>query len=69
MIDLIKTKAATRHMPHSLCPLFLILGAVLLGERRWVLTIVVALIATGAVWWLVDRALGIFLRPLPFMFG
>ena len=46
--------------------LFLILGAVILGERNFLLLIPVALIATGFVWYLVQVVLGIFLRPLPF---
>ena len=44
---------------------FLILGSVILGERRWVLMIVVAAIATGGVWYLVSEVLGIFMAPLP----
>ena len=49
--------------------LFLILGSVILGERRWVVMVVVSAVATGVVWWLVDAVLGIFLRPLPYAFG
>ena len=49
--------------------LFLIIGAAILGERRWVVLIPVAAFATGIVWWLVDDVLGIFLRPLPYVFG
>ena len=48
---------------------FLILGSVILGERRWVTMIIVAAIATGAVWYLVQEVLGIFLRPLPTILG
>ena len=48
---------------------FLILGAVILGERRWTLLIAVALIATGVVWGLVSEVLGIYLRPLPGFIG
>lgn len=44
---------------------FLILGSVILGERRWLLMIVVAAIATGGVWYLVSEVLGIFMAPLP----
>ncbi|MCK0148480.1 tripartite tricarboxylate transporter TctB family protein [Marivita sp. S6314] len=46
---------------------FLILGSVILGERRWLLMIVVAAIATGGVWYLVSEVLGIFMAPLPAM--
>lgn len=48
---------------------FLIAGSLILGERRILMTIVVALIATGAIWYLVEGVLGIFLRPLPFFMG
>lgn len=48
---------------------FLIFGAAILGERRWLVMIVVAAVATGVVWWLVDPVLGIYLRPFPAMFG
>ncbi|MGA9251295.1 MAG: tripartite tricarboxylate transporter TctB family protein [Roseobacter sp.] len=48
---------------------FLILGSVILGERRIVLTVIIAAIATGVVWYLVQVVLGIFLRPLPLFMG
>jgi len=48
---------------------FLIGGSVILGERRWLVMIVVSAIATGLVWYLVQVVLGIFLRPLPFFMG
>ncbi|KPA23221.1 Tripartite tricarboxylate transporter TctB family protein [Shimia sp. SK013] len=48
---------------------FLIIGSVILGERKWHLMIPVALIATGSVWYLVQEVLGIFLRPLPYFLG
>lgn len=44
---------------------FLTLGAILLGERRFVVLLPVAALATGAVWYLVQEVLGIFLSPLP----
>jgi putative tricarboxylic transport membrane protein len=50
--------------------LFLFLGSFILGERRFVLMAVIAGIAAGCVWYLVDAVLGIFLSPLPgFMNG
>lgn len=49
--------------------LFLILGAVTLGERKLVVLIPVAALATFAVWYLVEGVLGIFLRPLPLFMG
>jgi putative tricarboxylic transport membrane protein len=48
---------------------FLIVGAVILGERKFHILIPVAAVATGIVWWLVEGVLGIFLRPLPFILG
>lgn len=49
--------------------LFLVTGAILLGERRFVVLIPVAVIAAGSVWYLVEGVLGIFLRPWPFFLG
>jgi putative tricarboxylic transport membrane protein len=48
---------------------FLILGSLILGERRIFLTIGIAAVATGLVWYLVQVVLGIFLRPLPIFIG
>lgn len=48
---------------------FLILGSVILGERKWHVMIPVALIATFIVWYLVQQVLGIYLRPLPTVMG
>ncbi|MDG1459704.1 MAG: tripartite tricarboxylate transporter TctB family protein [Pseudoprimorskyibacter sp.] len=48
---------------------FLIVGALILGERKWYILLPVAFIATGSVWYLVQQVLGIFLRPLPAIFG
>lgn len=48
---------------------FLTLGAAILGERKWQILLPVALIATGAVWYLVQEVLGIYMRPLPGIFG
>lgn len=44
---------------------FLFVGAFVLGERKWVLMISVAVIATMIVWYLVQEVLGIYMRPLP----
>ncbi|WP_298986452.1 tripartite tricarboxylate transporter TctB family protein [uncultured Roseibium sp.] len=50
--------------------LFLTVGSYILGERRYVMMIVVAAIAAGSVWYLVDVVLGIFLSPFPsFLIG
>jgi len=48
--------------------LFLTIGAVTLGERRFHILIPIAFIATGGIWYLVQEVLGIFLRPLPWFF-
>ncbi len=49
--------------------LFLIISAWVLGERRFILLLFVSAVAGGAVWYLVQGVLGIFLRPLPFFLG
>ncbi len=48
---------------------FLIIGSYILGERKWHIMVPVALIATGSVWYLVQEVLGIYMRPLPGVFG
>ncbi len=48
---------------------FLILGSAVLGERTVYIMVPTAVVATGAVWYLVDRVLGIYLSPLPTVFG
>ena len=48
---------------------FLSVGSFILGERKLHVMIPVAFIATGAVWYLVQEVLGIFLRPLPIFVG
>ncbi|MEM7469717.1 MAG: tripartite tricarboxylate transporter TctB family protein [Pseudomonadota bacterium] len=48
---------------------FLIGGSVILGERRWVIMLIVAGLATVGIWYLVQEVLGIFLRPLPYAWG
>ena len=48
---------------------FLIVGSVLLGERRFLVLAVVAVLATVGIWYLVQEVLGIFLRPWPFFLG
>ena len=44
---------------------FLILGGVILGERKFHILIPVAALAAGIIWYLVEVVLGIFLRPWP----
>ena len=48
---------------------FLVLGAFILGERKWHIMILVALTATLIVWYLVQQVLGIYMRPLPGFVG
>ena len=47
----------------------LILGSFILGERKWHVMLPVSLTAAGAVWYLVQEVLGIYMRPLPGIFG
>ena len=47
---------------------FLILGAYILGERKWIIMIPVGVIATFCVWYLVSEVLEIYMRPLPLIF-
>ena len=49
--------------------LFLVGTGFILGERKWHIMIPVALVGAGSVWYLVQEALGIFLRPLPWFMG
>jgi len=44
---------------------FLVIGAMVLGERKLHVLIPVAAVAAGSIWYLVQEVLGIFLRPLP----
>lgn len=48
---------------------FLVLGSLILGERKWHVMLPVSLLTAGIVWYLVQEILGIFLRPLPFFLG
>ncbi|MGB7319261.1 MAG: tripartite tricarboxylate transporter TctB family protein [Planktotalea sp.] len=48
---------------------FLFLGSFILGERKWILMISVAAVATIIVWYLVQQVLGIYMRPLPSVLG
>jgi putative tricarboxylic transport membrane protein len=48
---------------------FLMGGSAVLGERNWLKMFLVAALATGCVWYLVQEVLGIFLRPFPFFMG
>ncbi|MBC6436921.1 MAG: tripartite tricarboxylate transporter TctB family protein [Rhodobacteraceae bacterium] len=48
---------------------FLVASSFVLGERKFLIMVVVAALATGFVWYLVQEVLGIFLRPFPFFMG
>ena len=48
---------------------FLILGSFILGERKWHVMVPIAAVATIFVWYLVQQVLGIYMRPLPGIFG
>ena len=45
--------------------LFLFLGGVLLGERRYLLSVVISAISSYGIWYLVDSVLGIYMTPYP----
>ena len=45
--------------------LFLVGTGWILGERKLHIMVPTALVAVGSIWFLVQEALGIFLRPLP----
>jgi len=49
--------------------LFLMLGSLILGERRWIAMVLASGIASVGIWYLVQEVLGIFLRPLPAALG
>jgi len=49
--------------------LFLMLGSLTLGERRWIAMILASGIASFGIWYLVQEVLGIFLRPFPAILG
>jgi putative tricarboxylic transport membrane protein len=44
---------------------FLVIGSLILGERKLHILIPVAVVAAGSIWYLVQEVLGIFLRPWP----
>ena len=44
---------------------FLVCGAVIIGERRFAALIPIALVGAVGTWYLVDKVLGIFLKPWP----
>jgi len=48
---------------------FLIAGALILGDRNWRVMIPIAVSAALAVWYLVQEVLGIYMRPLPGILG
>ena len=48
---------------------FLVISAVVLGERKFHILVPVAAVAAGGIWYLVQEVLGIFLRPWPFFLG
>lgn len=47
---------------------FLVVGTAILGERRWLIMALVAGVASGVIWFLVDQVLGVYLRPFPSLF-
>ena len=45
--------------------LFLFLGGVLLGERRYLLSLIISGTSSYGIWYLVDSVLGIYMTPYP----
>ena len=45
--------------------LFLFLGGVLLGERRYLLSLIISGASSYGIWYLVDSVLGIYMTPYP----
>ena len=45
--------------------LFLAVGSMILGERRYIVLIPIAVFTAFLIWYLVQEVLGIFLRPWP----
>ena len=48
--------------------LFLFFGSVLLGERNYIKSLIIILIATISIWYLVHEILDIYMNPLPSFF-
>ena len=48
---------------------FLVIGATVLGERRFHILVPVAVLVAGLIWYLVQVVLEIFLRPWPSFIG
>ncbi len=48
---------------------FLIIGSFILGERKWHVMVPVSVITALVVWYLIQKVLGIYLRPLPGLLG
>ena len=48
--------------------LFLALGGLMLGERKFWILLTVSCLASFLVWYLVDEVLSIFMRPWPMIF-
>jgi putative tricarboxylic transport membrane protein len=44
---------------------FLVIGAIVLGERKLILLIIISSVCAIGIWYLVQQVLGIYLRPWP----
>ena len=49
--------------------LFIAGSSVILGERKFYLLVPIAVVTAGAIWYLVQETLGIYLRPWPMYFS
>ena len=48
--------------------LFIFIASAILGERKWFFMFLIAILASGIVWYLVDGVLGVYMRPWPGVF-
>ena len=48
---------------------FLVIGATVLGERKFYILLPVAIFSAGLIWYLVQEVLGIYMNPWPAAFG
>ena len=48
--------------------LFLFLSSLILGEKNYIKLILICLFGTTIIWFLIEKVLGIYMRPFPFFF-
>jgi putative tricarboxylic transport membrane protein len=47
--------------------LFLFLASFILGERSYIKLAIICLLGTGIIWLLLEKVLGIYMRPFPYI--